>query len=226
MERQANDRRKNNAKRFAILLSVIALFGGPCTLQSVIGGPAKVPSQEEFAAVLEKSGALANSGGAAATEELVAASHELLTEQVRVQNNLRPVSMAFGGFLVMAYSLVFVFALRAARFAPAGAKLLSFAALLVLPARVAVAAIDLAIARKLQPAMAKAANTIAQLGDHGIPAADLERVSATVGNATGWTVFVVQAAWALVVVLLFSQAWRYFARPEVQALYPSPPEES
>ncbi|HCF57422.1 MAG TPA: hypothetical protein DFS52_05445 [Myxococcales bacterium] len=226
MERQANDRRKENAKRFALLLSVIALFGGPCTLQSVIGGPAKVPSQEEFASAFEKSGALASAGDAAANEQLLASSHELLAEQVRVQNNLRSVSMAFGGLLVLAYSLVFVFGLRAARFAPAGGKLLSFAALLVLPARVAVAAIDLAIARKLQPAIARAANNIAQLGDHGIPAADLERITATVGQATGWTIFIVQAAWALVVVLLFSQAWRYFAKPEVQALYPSPPEES
>jgi hypothetical protein len=226
VERQANDRRKDNARRFALLLSVIALFGGPCTLQGLVGGPAKVPTQEEFASVFEKSGALAGTRDAAANQKVIASSHGLLAEQVRIQNNLRPVSMAFGGLLVVAYSLVFVFGLRAARFAPGGAKLLSFAALLVLPARVAVAAVDLAIARKLQPAIARAAKTLAQVGDQRIPAADLERIATSVGNSAGWTVFVAQAAWALAVVLLFSQAWRYFGKPEVQAMYPSPPEES
>jgi hypothetical protein len=98
--------------------------------------------------------------------------------------------------------------------APNAARQLSFASLVLLLARVATAAVNLSITRNLQPAMRELGRSLPSFAA-GVTPADAERAVA----AVSWSALAFQALWALGVLVLFSQGWRYFGKPEVQELY-------
>lgn len=198
--------RTPNPKPLLVVLIGVAFLGNTLALTRALSPVPVVPSQEQIAKALAP---VVPAGET--SKRLVAALTPIFEEEVRVFIRYRPYADAFAFLLAAVYSFVFVFGLRAFVFAPGGAKPVSFVALLVLPVRVAVAAVDVAQVRALQPAAKALALSVSELAAHDVPAEDAQALIQMAGNAAPW----VLGALALLVCALFHFAWRYFQRPDV-----------
>ena len=204
-------RRPPNPKPLLAVLMVVAFFGGSCTVQKMLGPSREMPTEEQLAPLND----LAKDAESA--ERVKKASRQMLEEQARLEQRYHPYAVAFGLALVTLYSFVFVLGLRAWGFAHGAAGPLSKVSILVLPARVAVAAVDLAIAKGLEPATRAAAVALAQAQRvEGTPE-QMEEAARMLGDLAPLTAMAAQAGSALIVCVLFHFAWRYFQRPEVVA---------
>jgi hypothetical protein len=214
----ASRAREPNPKPLIIALMVVAFFGGSCTVQKMMGAPAEIPDEQQVAKMLENQG-LKEQVPPEMHDDLVGAFHGFLEDQIRQTRSLRSFTIAFGIFLAAAYSFVLVFGTRALAWAPGSARGMSVVSFVVLPARVAMAAIDVAIARNLQPAMERLAQTMALASQRGAPEAEAAHVAEVVGRMASWMLLGWQAFLALAVCLLFFFAHRYFQRTEVHEYF-------
>lgn len=207
----ASPPRPPNPKPLLAVLMVVAFFGGPCTVQTMVGPSGEVPSDQEIATLLGEA-----AKDPVAGPRLVAATQAMVTEQAHVAQRFHPYAMVFGLVLVTLYLLAFVFGLRAWNFAYGALGPLSKVSLAVLPARVAVAAVDLATSMALQPAGFEFAKAQAD---------QLQSLTRALAQVAPW----VTVTSALAVCALFQFAWRYFQRADVVAWYDKaagpPPEE-
>jgi len=210
-------RREPNPRPLLIVLLIVGFFGDSCALQSVIGASGQKPTEQDVSKYLSERGLLPEDPAAAAGA--TGSARTFLEEQSRVLERYQPYATGFGLLLVAAYTFVLVFGVRAYHWAPGSAKALAKVAILVLPARVAIAAVELADARALQPAMHQLFLAVAQ-GQKTKLATDQEAVALQIfGNVAPWLLVAVPAATALIVCVLFQQASRYFQKPEVLALF-------
>ena len=209
-------RRLPRPKPLIAALLFVAFFGGSCTVQKVLG-PAETPSDQEIGRLLES-----YVPDAEARPKLVAATQTMLVEQARVRERFQSFATLFGLALLTLYSFTFLRSLRAWSFAADAARPLSKVAMLVLPARVAVAAVDLATAKALEPATRAMATVFAQAQPAAVPADQAEAVSRALTAAAPWAMASIDLGSAVAVCVLFHFAWRYFQRPDVVALYERP----
>jgi hypothetical protein len=199
----------------------VACMGGLFTMQKMIGPVLEEgrepPTDKELTRFLGEPDASVE-----AQARFVAAARGLFDEQVRVADRFHGYQVGFGLALASLYSLAFVFGLRAFNRGPGVARPLSTVSLLVLPARVAVAAVDIASARALGPAARSVAEAYAQVQPPQLPVDQVKLVTDAVSDVAPWMVLGVQVGAALAVCALFQYAWRYFQRPEVVAFFDTP----
>ncbi|HEY3449273.1 MAG TPA: hypothetical protein VGK67_23155 [Myxococcales bacterium] len=219
-------RRTPNPKPLLAVLMGVAFFGGSCTVQKMLGPARETPSDQEVARLLGDSAKEPESG-----PKLIAAAQAMVSEQIRVGQRYHPYAMVFGLVLVTLYSFAFVFGLRAWNFAHGATGPLAKVAVLVLPARVAVAAVDLAAAKALEPATQAMVVAFAQAQKAAVPPEQAEAVTRMMSQAAPWVTLSLEIGSALFVCVLFQVAWRYFQRKEVVAYFdkmagpPPDPEE-
>ncbi|MBI5545148.1 MAG: hypothetical protein HY901_14760 [Deltaproteobacteria bacterium] len=207
--------RPPNPKPLIVAVMTVAFFGGSCTVQEMLGSERELPSQQEVAKLLGEPASQETEAGT----RLVAASMAMIQEQTRVTKRFQPFTTVLGFVLVSLYSFAFVLGLRAFAFAPGAAKPLSTVAVLVLPARVAFAAVDLATAQALEPAIRAMAAAYAEANSGQVPAEEAAKVATLVTEGAPWLMVLAQVGSALLVCVLFHYAWRYFQRPEVLAFF-------
>ncbi|MFN7133597.1 MAG: hypothetical protein ACK4N5_16085, partial [Myxococcales bacterium] len=181
---------------------------------------AQVPTRAEFEKVLkEREAQLA----AKLTPDAIDRLYPVLTDIAAVMVRFRRFSVPFGLALLALYTSVIVVAMRALQFAPFSPQRLSFLSLLVLPARVAVAAVDLAENRALAPLLRTALSEVVTVMEReGAGAAATEELQRTMSAVVDLVTFGMigwDAVTALAVCVLFTVSWRYFQRPEVVEWY-------
>lgn len=209
----AAPRRAPSPRPFLIVLMVVAFFGGSCTVQKMMGPARDTPSEEEISKLLA-----AETDGEE-RDRLVSATRAMIEEQARVAERFHPYAVVFGLALVTLYSFAFVFGLRAYHFAAGAPKPLSRISLLILPARVAMAAVDLASAKALEPATRRMASAFTTAQRPELPPEQAQAVAQAVTDAAPWFAVAIQVASAVAVLVLFHSAWRYFQRPDVVAFF-------
>ncbi len=219
-------RRAPNPKPLLAVLMGVAFFGGSCNVQKVLGPDQDLPTEQELARRLGDIAQEPETG-----PKLVEAARAMLAEQARVAQRYHPYALVFGLALVTLYSFTFVFGLRAWSFAHGAARPLSKVALLVLPARVAMAAVDLAAAQALEPATRATVLAFGQAQrSAAVPPEQAEAAAQLLSRVAPWVTLAAELGTTLFVCLLFQFAWRYFQRPDVTAYFekmagPPPAEE-
>lgn len=202
----------------AVLLGV-AFLGSSCQVQKIFAPP-EAPSEQAVAKQLADLGQV--TPGDPAGERAISAGTALLAEQVHVAKRFRPYAAPFALALAIAYGFVVALGLRAWGRMPGAARPLAIACLAVLPARVAIAAIDLATTEALGPATAGFARALADLQAGALPADQAAAVIRAFTELAPRVSIALQLGLAVLVCALFHYAWRYFQRPEVTALLEPP----
>jgi len=217
-------RREPNPRPLLMLLMTVAFLGDSCALQKVVGVTGEKPSEQEVAKLLAERGGLPEDPEAA--RRVTTLSYALVEAQERVGERFRPYETGFALLLVAAYTFVLVFGVRAYGWAPGSARGLARVSIFVLPARVAVAAVDFASTRALGPATRDLTIALTASQKTPLPADQAAQVQEAIGNLAQWVPVALQIAMALFVCILFQQASRYFQKAEVLALFDrkAPPE--
>jgi hypothetical protein len=215
--------RKPNPRRLVLAILVVAFVSGSCTAQDVLGGGHEVPPQAELERFFKKRAPAEQDSQA--TERLASPLHAYLVARSKFAARFEPLVVFFGILLVVAYGATLFFGMRAWRMQPGAAKALSTVSLWVLPTRVAVAAMDLASARSMQPELREIASAWARIPGQPWGPDQADELARNLGDAMVWGSFGLQAAGVLAVCLLFSYAWRYFQRPDIIAALGGKPEK-
>ncbi|MGC4122354.1 MAG: hypothetical protein QM765_48790 [Myxococcales bacterium] len=214
----SSSRRNPNPKPLLAVLMGIALFGGSCTVQQIIGTSAEAKADKDLAALLSDADKDPEQGA-----KVFAAMETMAAEQTRVFQRFRPYTTVLGLVLATLYSFAFLSGMRAWNFVPGALAPLSKVAVLILPSRVALAAVDLATAKALEPAAMAFGATLAQ-AQKSTPPDQFEALTRTLAQTASW----LSLGTALVVCAIFHFAWRYFQRPDVVAYFDKmagPPRE-
>lgn len=209
--------REPKPRPLVLAVMLISVLGGSCTLQTMFAGEAEPPSQAQIEQALRQMAPLTSERNSEEQAHMVGAFLEFARHQVRLAAHLQPFHVGFGILLVASYAFAFLFGLRALSLAREAPSQLSLASLFALVARVAVAAIDIAQAQKLRPALEGLARATSP--PPGISPEEAARMIQAVGAAFAWGAVAFEAARAIAVCALFSAAWRYFQRPDVVAYY-------
>ena len=207
-----------------MVVLTVAFFGDSCALQKVVGMAGEKPTEQDIGKLLSGRGGLPEEPEAA--RRLTTKTVAFLEAQRRVGERFGAYETGFALLLVAAYSFVLVFGVRAWRWARGSAKALARAAIFVLPARVAVAAVDFATIRALAPATRELALASTDAQKTQLSPEQVAALQQAVGDTAPWVLVAAQLALALLVCVLFQQASRYFQKPEVLALFDrkAPPE--
>jgi len=208
--------RASNPKPVLLLLMVIAFFGGSCTVQDLME-VGHEPTREEIGKALGLT-----PGGEVREQALGDAAYAIQGERSRIVRGMEPLIFGFGAFLAFAHGFVALMGMRALSFARNSIKHLAFAALLVLPARVAYLAVETSLTYKLLPAARTMTQQVLAAAPEPVPLDPAELGGVMIG-----VILAFQGAVALVVLALFSWARRYLPRPDVTALFDrmAPPED-
>lgn len=205
----------------AFLIVVVAFFGGSCTMQQMVLGQQDAPSESEVSALFAPEDPTGPERERA--ESLARAAGTYLGEQARVSRRFSGFTGAIGFFVVATYAFLLVFGLRAAVLAPGAPRWLSLAAVAALPPRVALAAVEAATAKALEPHSQALFEAVLVASGSAVPAEQREAAGESFARlATAMPVIL-----ALAVCALLFFTWRYFQRPEVVACYPpsAPPRD-
>ncbi len=207
--------REPRPRPLAIAVIATAMLGGSCTLQSVFSEQAE-PTQAQIEKTLEP---LTTGRSQDERTRLFGAVEEFAKQKVHLAAQMQPFHLGFGVLLLAAYGFSLLFGLRTLKFFRQAPAQLSLSSLCVIIARAAVAAVDVAQAQKLRPAMVAFAK-VAQPppGSELSPAAAAQLIDAT-AVAIGWGAVALELARAIVVCALFTVAWRYFQRRDVVAFF-------
>lgn len=223
--KQIAPQRSSQAKVARLLLlavMLLAFLGGPCAMQDVLPASVPIPTKAEYLKKLNDTGLLAQSQ---VSQDEVEAMVEESIAFLRVQQNTRarfetPLAV-FSLFLVIAYMALFILGARTWRLGNENAARLSKAALVALPARVAVAAVELAVVVNLRPALETLFRQISLRGSVNAPVTGdaLLEMSGMLGQSAASAYLVFFWIRTILAVALLYAAYRYFERPDVQALF-------
>ena len=204
-----------NPRPLALLLLVISFMGGSCQLNGLMRGEVQVAERADIEKELKERGA---ANGVTVTPEVVDTVQAVSTELKMAFTRFRPFEVGFGLILLLAYALAMVAAMRAARFEDGSAEQLSAICLIVAPARVAVAAIDLAFDERMAAAIGRAMEAIMRSwrppDGQAIPP-DFPELMRELAATLQAGFILSHLAFAAAITLVFTWGWRYFQRPEV-----------
>ncbi len=222
---QIEPQRSSQAKRARLLLlavMLLAFLGGPCAMQDVFPASVPIPTKAEYIKKLNDTGLLDQSKASPEeVEAMVDASIAFLKVQQGNRARFATPLAVFSAFLVIAYMALFILGARTWRLGNENAAHLSKAALVALPARVAVAAVELAAAVNLRPALEALFRQISLKGPIDAPVTGdaLLEMSSFLGQSAATAYLALFWIRTILAVALLYAAHRYFARSEVQALF-------
>lgn len=200
---------------WAVLL--VSFFGGTCSVQRAIGAEPPVPTRAQVAKDLQDKGGIPPGVSEEAKQGYIGASHRLVEEKARLEKRYRPYSTVFGIALALAYTFSMIFAMRCLAMLGGAPRRLSFASLLVLPARVAMSTVDVSIAEDLREAATQFTEQLVQISGMADKPTPFDVNALT--DAVNWSMVAAQVGMTVAICLLFTYAWRYFQRPGVVAWF-------
>ena len=201
---------------------LLAFLGGPCAMQDVLPSSVPVPTKAEYLKKLHDIRLIdAQASDPAQVEAMVDASLSFLQAQHAVRARFATPRAVFSLFLVIAYMALFIFATRTWRLGNENAARLSKAALVALPARVAVAAIELAHVVNLKPSLEALFRELSLHGQVEAPVSGdaLLELSSLLGQSAAGAYLALFWVRTLLVVALLYAIHRHFDRADVQALF-------
>ena len=148
--------RAPNPRPLILALMAVSFLGASCSIQKMT--TREVPDEVDVQKMLGLEGQ-----GAEAVGAVVKSVRQLFEEEHELESRFKPFLVAFGVALIALYVLTFIIGSRALSLAPRAGRQLGTLCLLVLPARVAMAAVEVATAMNLRPAVRAAAGPPAVL---------------------------------------------------------------
>lgn len=223
--KQIDPQRSSRAKIARLLLLAVMLLtflGGPCAMQDVLPASVPIPTKAEYLKKLNDSGLLAQSQvSQGEIEAMVEESIAFLRVQQSTRERFETPLAVFSLFLVIAYMALFILSARTWRLGNENAARLSKAALVALPARVAVAAVELAVVVNLRPALETLFRQLSLRGPVEAPVTGdaLLEMGSVLGQSAATAYLAFFWIRTLLALALLYAAYRHFERPEVQALF-------
>ena len=222
------------ARLLLLAVTLLGFLGGPCAMQDVFPVATPIPTRAEYLRSLERTGLLEQSQIAREDlEEMAEASLGFLRAQERTRSRFETPLAVFSFLLAVAYMAVFILAARAFRLGNENVARLSKAALVAMPARVAVAAIELAVVVNTRPALEELFRLLSLKGTVDAPVTGdaLLEMSAVLGQGASTAYLALFWIRTILAMGLLYAAHRVFERQDIQELFvrevpeEAPPED-